>query len=341
MKSFLKFIAFVILLAAFAVGYFSYSLLQLAGTNQEKFVMLRPGSSARRIAADLEQAGVIRSQTAFLLLHQWERQPLKAGEYLFDHPANALEIYDRLTRGDVYVHTVIIPEGYNIWDVANAIEAAGLGTRQQFLDVALNDTGLIADLDPQARSLEGYLFPDTYGITRTQSMRDVAAAMVRRFRQEATALGLRADTHRVVTMAAIVEKETAAPEERALVASVYYNRLARGMAFDADPTVIYAALLRGRYRGTIYHSDLHYDSPYNSYKYAGLPPGPIANPGRAALAAAMQPAQSDYLYFVSDHEGHHRFARTAQEHARNVAAYRKAVNHAHWSKTAAARNPGY
>jgi len=151
--------------------------------------------------------------------------------------------------------------------------------------------------------------------------------MVRRFRQEAQKIGLlgNRDMHGIVTMASIVEKETAAPEERPLVAGVYYNRLARNMLLGADPSVIYAALLTGRYRGTIYQSDLEFDSPYNTYRYPGLPPGPIANPGVASLEAAMHPAHSDFLYFVSDNNGHHRFARTSEEHARNVTSYRKAV----------------
>ena len=131
--------------------------------------------------------------------------------------------------------------------------------------------------------------------------------------------------HRVVTMASIVEKETGDPNERPLVASVYYNRLSRNMALGADPSVIYAALLSGRYRGTIYESDLQYDSPYNTYKFTGLPPGPIANPGLASLQAALHPAHTDYLYFVSDNNGHHRFARDLQEHAKNVAQYRRSV----------------
>ena len=151
--------------------------------------------------------------------------------------------------------------------------------------------------------------------------------MVHRFRQTAQKIGLlgRPDIHRIVTMASIVEKETAVPDERPLVASVYYNRLDRNMLLGADPTVIYAALLAGRYRGTIYQSDLQFDSPYNTYKYPGLPPGPIANPGAGSLEAAMHPAASEFLYFVSDNNGHHRFSRTAAEHDRNVAAYRKAV----------------
>lgn len=319
----------IVLLAAIlgAAAWLAYGLLLPIGPRgQEKFVLLRPGSSARHIARELKNAGVIRSERAFLLWHYWRGLPaLKAGEYKFDHPASAREVYGRIVAGDIYVHTVVIPEGYNIFDIANALQAAGLGSREDFLAVAHSDVTLISDLDPQEPSLEGYLFPDTYEFTRTQSLHDIAAAMVRRFRQESHQLGLATDFHRVVTMASIVERETAVPAERPLVASVFYNRLRRNIVLATDPSVIYAALLAGRYNGVIHQSDLQFDSSYNTYKHAGLPPGPICNPGRDALQAAIQPARSDFLYFVSDNNGHHRFARSIQEHSRNVAAYRRAV----------------
>jgi UPF0755 protein len=319
-----KLLAFLFLIALVCAGYVAYGLLRPIGGQPQKSVLLKPGSSARHIAQQLKAEGVIPSWPAFLALYYWKAKPMKAGEYLFDRPANALEVYDRLARGDISAHAVVIPEGDNMFEIAAALEAAGLCSQQDFLNVA-RDPALIADLDPQAHSLEGYLFPDTYEFTRTQNAHDMAAAMVHRFRQEARKIGLTADVHRVVTMASIVEKETAAAEERPLVASVYYNRLARNMALDADPTVIYAALLDGRYRGAIYESDLANRSPYNTYKVPGLPPGPIANPGEASLAAAIHPAQSDYLYFVSDNNGHHRFAATMAEHERNVIAYRRAA----------------
>lgn len=290
-----------------------------------KFVLLRPGWTSRHIAQELQAAGVIHSARAFLLMHYALGHTLKAGEYKFDAPDTARHIHDRLVRGDIYVHYVVIPEGYNLYDIAAAIEQAGLGSRQDFVQAATGDLFLVRDFDPAAKSLEGYLFPDTYAFTRTQSMHDMVAAMVRRFRQEARQLGIDSDYHRLVTMASIVEKETAAPEERPKVASVYYNRLRRGIALGADPSVIYAALLAGRYQGVIHQSDLDFDSPYNTYKYPGLPPGPIGNPGRDSLQAALHPAETDYLYFVSDGNGHHRFARTLEEHSRNVAAYRRAV----------------
>jgi len=290
------------------------------------YVQLRPGWSTRHIANRLQSAGVIRSARAFLLYHYiGHPRTLKAGEYKFDDSESTIQVHNRLVAGDIFLHTVVIPEGYNMFDVASAVEAAGLGSRDDFLKAAEQQVALVHDLDPDAKTLEGYLFPDTYGFTRTQTMTDIVAEMVHRFREQARAIGLRTDVHRTVTLASIVEKETAVPEERPLVASVYVNRLEHGIALDADPSVIYASLLNGKYDGKIYQSELQADSPYNTYKHPGLPPGPIANPGRASLVAAMQPAKTDYYYFVSDNNGHHRFARTLQEHSQNVIAYRRAV----------------
>jgi UPF0755 protein len=322
-----RFLVKVLLIGAVvAAGLAAYAWFVPAGPSQAMLVQLKPGSPARRIAGDLEKAGIVRNRYAFLAWRSLHGgKPLKAGEYLFDHPATVAEVYNRIARGDVSTHIVVVPEGANIFDIAAAIEEAGLSKRDEFLAVARKDTALIRDLDPQAPSLEGYLFPDTYHFTRTQSAHDIAAAMVHRFRQAAREAGLTQDFHNVVTMASIVEKETGAPEERARVASVFYNRLEKNMVLATDPSVIYAALLNSRYRGTIYQSDLHFDSPYNTYRYPGLPPGPISNPGKASLQAALHPESTDYLYFVSDNQGHHKFSRTEAEHARNVTAYRRAT----------------
>lgn len=314
-------------------------------------VLLRPGYSTHRIAAELEHARVIRSAHAFVLWHYLDhRRSLKAGEYLFEKPASIIDIQRRLRRGDVYFHTVVVPEGYTMFDIARAIEAAGLGPAQEFVKAAQSNTPLISDISPGARSLEGYLFPDTYEFTRMMTMDEMAAAMVRQFRLVAGQIGLiqgpaliaahdaqaiapgagnSADSpnelERIVIMASIVEKETAVPEERPLVASVYYNRLEKHIALDADPSIIYAELLAGTYQGALHHADMRFNSPYNTYRNVGLPPGPIGNPGRSSLEAAMHPAQTDYYYFVADAQGHHRFARTLEEHDKNVAAYRKAM----------------
>jgi UPF0755 protein len=316
--------------------------------------MLHPGYSTRRIASELKAAGVIRSEEAFILWHYLHRhRSLKAGEYLFEKPASTKDVHRRLAHGDVYFHTVVVPEGFTMFDVAHAVEAAGLGPAADFLKVAQSDTALIADLAPGAHSLEGYLFPDTYEFSRMQSMEDMAGAMVKQFRQVAHQIGLipigsapataeseqpsatapadspsqvaPGDIQRTVILASIIEKETSVPEERPLVASVYSNRLAKRIALDADPSIIYAELLAGTYQGALHHADMQFKSPYNTYRNAGLPPGPIGNPGRTSLEAAMHPAQSDYYYFVADAAGHHRFAHTIEEHNRNVAAYRRAM----------------
>ena len=315
----------ILLLAVLAVGgWLAWALMLPVTPSGQQFVLLHPGYSTRRIATELQSAGVIRNADAFILWHYLHRRrSLKAGEYLFEKTATAVDIHSRLVRGDIYVHTVVIPEGFNIFDIADAIQNAGLGSKEDFLKVATANTALIADLAPEATSLEGYLFPSTYEFTRTQTMDEMAAAMVRQFRQVAHEIGLTADFQKTVTMASIVEKETGTPEERAEVASVYYNRLNTRVPLQADPSVIYAELLQGAYTGALHHNDMQFNSAYNTYTHAGLPPGPIANAGKSALEAAMHPASTDYLYFVADGNGHHRFARTLEEHNRNVAAYRK------------------
>ena len=362
-NSIVRKIVWLVLIAALAsAGWFAWALLMPAEPSGQTFVMLRPGSSTRRIAAELKANGIIHSEDAFILWHYLHhRRSLKAGEYLFDKPRNIIDVHNRLARGEVYFHTVIVPEGFTMFDIARAIEAAGLGSGEDFLKVAQSDTPLIADLAPAAHSLDGYLFPDTYQFSRMMTMEDIAAAMVKQFRQVARQIGLLeapasdtpaggppglanspqiavessrlipppnespVDLEHTVIMASIIEKETAVADERPLVASVYYNRLKKKIALDADPSIIYAELLAGSYTGALHHDDMQFNSRYNTYKFAGLPPGPIANPGKSALEAAMHPAQSDYYYFVADAQGHHRFARTIEEHNKNVAAYRRAV----------------
>jgi UPF0755 protein len=360
-----KIIWLIVIAVVAGAGWFAWAVMTPVEPSGQTFVLLRPGYSTRRIAAELKGAGIIRSEKAFVLWHYLDhRRSLKAGEYLFNRPASIIDIQKRLRRGDVYYRTVVIPEGYTMFDIARVIEAAGLGPAEDFVKVAENDTALISDIAPGARSLEGYLFPDTYEFSRLMTMQDMAAAMVCQFHVVAQQVGLLADAQpegvsagrtksghicmivtaqqrdpnddsssgsdptpieRAVIMASIIEKETAVPEERPLVASVYYNRLNKKIALDADPSIIYAELLAGTYTGALHHADMRFPSPYNTYRNAGLPPGPIGNPGRSSLEAAMHPAQSDYYYFVADAQGHHRFARTLADHNKNVAAYRKAM----------------
>lgn len=321
-----KLITLVLFAALAAGGWVAWLVYAPVTPPANASLLLRPGYSTRKIAAELKRAGVIRNERVFWLWHALHPKPtLKAGEYLFERKATLPQVYERIARGDIYFHVVTIPEGYTMFDIAKAIEDAKLGSAADFLRVAETQTQLISDMAPDAKSLEGYLFPNTYEFTRTQSLKEMAAAMVHQFRLVAQQIGLNADIPRVVTMASIVEKETADPEERPRVASVYYNRLAKNVALDADPSVIYAEQLEGTYQGSLHHADLAVNSPYNTYRSAGLPPGPIANPGKGALEAAMHPDSTRFLYFVADGNGHHRFARSLEEHNRNVASYRHAL----------------
>jgi UPF0755 protein len=234
-------------------------------------------------------------------------------------------VYDKLRRGDVYTVTVVIPEGFDIFDIASAVAAAKLDSREDFLKAEEKNTELIAEWVPKggARSLEGYLFPDTYKFSRHATPLLMLTTMVREFGQETKRLGIpMGEVARTVTMASLVEKEVHLDAERPEVASVFENRLAAGMPLQTDPAVVYASLLRGTWTGVIHESELKSDSAYNTYTHAGLPPGPICNPGVAAMQAALHPAKTDYLYFVADPTGATKFAATLAEHNTNVAAYR-------------------
>jgi UPF0755 protein len=332
---FLKLVLVVAILVAAAVGFYGFLPY---GPSAETFVDIAPGTGTAGIAEALQKAGVVRSAFAFETLREYRQGTLKAGEYRFDHPATLAEVYDRIRRGDVYTITLVVPEGFDIFDIAKAVEAAHLGSAVDFLAAEKAHTELIQQWTPQASSLEGYLFPDTYKFGRHATPLQMLSVMVRRMAQEAKMLGVSSSspTHddktvmngppmdfaRVVTMASLVEREVRVDAERPLVASVFENRLAAGMPLQTDPAVQYASMLRGTWTGVIHQSELHSDSPYNTYTHTGLPPGPICNPGLAALRAARAPAHTDYLYFVADARGATRFSATLAEHGAQVAAYR-------------------
>ena len=317
----------LLLVAGLGAGAAAWLVMTPFGPETEMFVNISPGSSAIRIGRQLESAGVVRSRYAFDLVRWCGHGTLHSGTYRFDHPAPETEVYARIARGDVYTKALTIPEGANIFDIADRVELAGLGTREQFLQAARSQTDLVADLDPGAKSLEGYLFPDTYRFSPTITADQMVAAMVKRFRSVAAQLGLGGNVHQVVTIASLVERETAVAAERPLVASVFENRLAKDMPLNTDPAVIYGLELAARWRGTIYESDLTRNTPYNTYLHAGLPPGPICNPGIPSLRAALNPPKTNYFYFVAagtNAQGHSLFAETLDEHNRDVANYRKA-----------------
>jgi UPF0755 protein len=327
-KRFLR-VLFVLAVAAGAAGaWWVYAIVHApykGFTAAEQFVEIAPGSSNRTIASRLVDAGVVRDRVAFRAAIELsgESRRLKAGEYRFDRAMTPLEVVDKLARGDVYVITLTFPEGLNILEMSKIFESHRLGPAAAFVEAA-RDTTPIHDLDPAATDLEGYLFPETYAVPRKTDAPKLVRQMVAQFLKAFTpemraAIAARHEMPRtVVTLASIVEKETAKPEERPLVAAVYENRLRLGMLLQCDPTVIYALERAGQYRGNIHKEDLQIDSPYNTYRFPGLPPGPIASPGRASLNAAVNPADADFLYFVSRNDGSHEFAKTLAEHNRNV-----------------------
>ena len=318
----------VIGLAAGVAAYFGAGRLYepyRGYAESETFVEIPQGAGPASIGQRLVDAGVVRDVVTFraAVWMSGRARELKAGEYRFDRPMTPLDVVGLIARGEVYRRLVTFREGLTIPEMAAVYASAGLGAAAEF-EAAARDTGAIAALDPAARDLEGYLFPETYSLRRETPASALVAQMTALFlktftpemREAAAARGL--TVREAVTLASLVEKETAVPEERPIVAAVYLNRKRIGMAMQADPTVIFALQRANRYTGNLRRDDLQFDSPYNTYRYPGLPPGPIAAPGRAALAAAVNPAEVDYLYFVSRNDGSHVFARTLAEHNRNV-----------------------
>ena len=328
MKRFALLVVTVVVLAAAGGGFWLYRGIQTpfkGYTDAETFVEIAPGSSTPAMARLLADGGVVQHPQLFRIA-VWMRgagRRLQAGEYRFDRPMTPAEVVDRIARGDVFLRPVTFREGLTIRQMATLFEEQGLGTKEAFIAAAAK-AAAINDVDPDARDLEGYLFPDTYALPRRATAEQLVARMVARFekaltpelRQRAAARGL--TVRQLVTLASLVEKETAKPAERPLVAAVYANRVKIGMGLQCDPTVIYALERAGRYTGNLTRTDLQFDSPYNTYRYAGLPPGPIAAPGQASLEAAAQPADVAYLYFVSRNDGSHEFAETLDDHNRNV-----------------------
>ena len=320
----------LLIVLVLAAGVFAYWAVALPhpGKAEPVFVVIEPGTPTTAMARTLASAGVIPNEWSFLVARALRpRATLQAGEYRFHGAASTWSVYDRIARGDIFYYELRVPEGANMFDIAAQLEQMGLMKRDAFLNAARN-TDLIRDIAPAAPSLEGYLFPSTYRVARHTTATQITREMTAQFRKAWDEVGGGGvDVNRTVTLASLVEKETAVPSERAAVASVYHNRLRIGMKLDCDPTTIYAAMLEGRFRGTIYRSDLESDHPYNTYRRPGLPPGPIANPGRDSLKAALTPADTNFLYFVAkgDGSGAHIFTDNLSDHNAAVQQYRNAT----------------
>lgn len=324
-------ITILVLAAAAAAGWMaaSLSIPYQEFPSGGVFVDVPHGASRRSVARLLANYGVIRSRWAFEVLSRWRsRNTLQAGEYFFDHPVNSFQVFDSIANGRVYVRELVVPEGLSMFDIADLVEREGFTTREDFLAAARNPAP-IQDLVSAAPSLEGFLFPATYEFPRHPTGEQMVSAMVAHFRQEWLAITAQQPNlsglppEKLVTLASLVERETPRPEERPVVAGVFMNRLHHRVPLQCDPTVVYALELAGNYNGSLSAANLPFDSPYNTYRHIGLPPGPIANPGSASLRAALNPSETDYLYFVANTEGGHFFGKTLAEHNHNVALYRQ------------------
>ena len=325
---FLRAVGVVVLLAIVIGGLAFYRVQRpYQGFTGTIYVELPRGTSTNGIAVELAKAGAIGSRWDFWLARLANRgHALQAGEYAFDHPASPMEVVSRIARGDIFYLELLVPEGRNMFDIGAAAEQLGVFKADDFVKAA-QDPALIRDLDPKAPTLEGYLFPSTYRLGHRTTPAHLCGLMTDRFRAAWKSLNTDADVHDTVTLASLVEKEGKLEEERPLIAAVFANRQRLGMKLECDPTTIYAALLLGVYRGTIYRSDLDRDHPYNTYSHVGLPPGPIANPGIPSLTAALHPADSDALYFVRrpDDSGGHQFSGSLAAHTNAVEKYRRGL----------------
>jgi UPF0755 protein len=322
---------FLLLLAvpAAMAGFWLWKLQQpyQGYAGKERIVSVEPGMKAAQILERLEAQGVLANAglARVYLIYVLHNPPVQAGDYLFHGPVTTAQVLRKLIRGDVVSHRVTLVEGLTLEETADALAHAGFGKRETFLDL-LRSPELIADLDPSASDLEGYLYPETYTFTLRTPEREVVKTLVKAFRGRfdrevrpiLAAHPKPRSVREVVTLASIVEKEAKLDAERPLIAAVYQNRLDRKIGLAADPTVIFAMKKAGTWNGNIRKDDLRMDSPYNTYRYAGLPPGPICSPGLGSLKAAANPAAVPYLYFVSRNDGTHVFAQTLAEHSRNV-----------------------
>lgn len=329
MKKALLLLLLVIVVAAAATFYIWRGVaLPYQGFQGEQFVVIETGSSVAAIGRALAEAGVVRDARSFQIAARikGDATRMQAGEYRFAEPATAFAVVDRIARGDVYARPITFPEGRTAAEMAGIFEARGFGSRADFT-AAAGDASRVGAFDSEARDLEGYLFPSTYLLPRSATAEILVGQMVQSFerafdadlRAAASALGF--SVRDAVTMASLVEEEAQIPDERPIISAVYHNRLKIGMGLQCDATVIYAMQRAGTWNGNITRADLAMDSPYNTYRYRGLPPGPIANPGRASLEAAVKPADVPYLYYVSRNDGSHAFATTLDEHNRNVQQY--------------------
>lgn len=320
-------LVFLAVLACAAAGW--WALRPAAGLREgPRIVLVPPNLGVREVAQLLADDELIRSPTAFLALAaaRGTARQLKAGEYSIPKDASSLEVLSLLESGRVIQHPVLLPEGGTVAELARALDAANLAPAADVLRLS-RDSAFLARVGVEGPTLEGYVFPDTYHFVRGMAVEDILSRMVQRTRTKITpellarAKARRFGLHQLLTLASIVEREAVVRDERRVIAAVFWNRLERDMPLQADPTVQYAVR---KERQALTRADLQVDDPYNTYRHVGLPPGPIASPGLAAIEATLDPAPVDYLYFVSMDDRRHFFSSTIEEHNAAVARYRLA-----------------
>lgn len=329
---------YITLLALILIGLITrYSLTILdpadpPGEASDILFQIAPNSSTKQIARQLEEQGLIRNAQAFRLYSQYHEldAKIKAGYYLLNSSMSSQEILGILVRGKTASKSFTIPEGYNLAKIIDSLANKGLIREQLFKDLLVKGDfpyPFLQGLPSGQKRLEGYLFPETYNVSLDSTEKDIINVMlagmdrqIKTLKLEEKAKAHNLTLHQVVTIASMIEREAKVSKDRALISSVIYNRLKIGMRLQIDATVEYAL---GGHREKIYYKDLEVNSPYNTYKYAGLPPGPIASPGRESLLAAVNPAKTDYLYYVAKPDGSHAFAKTLEEHEKNKQRYLK------------------
>ncbi len=331
LKMIKRFLLLAAILILFLGSWFAFEFLSTPKSPTEKILYeIERGEGAKSLAEHLKEAGIIQKKTVFLYGHFffYSKKTIKAGEYVFDLPLSIQKILHIITDGKILLHAATIPEGLTRMEIADHLESLGFSERQAFMK-ASEDTSAISAMDPDASDLEGYLFPETYffpkGVTTEKIVSSMTAQFKDTFSEEWTRRTDEIDLtiREIIILASLIEKETSLPDERPLVSAVFHNRLKKRMKLDCDPTIIYALKQDGQFKDRLRTKDLQLDSPYNTYLYGGLPPGPIANPGKDSIAAALYPADKDFLFFVSKNDGSHHFSRSFREHQNAVNTFQR------------------
>jgi UPF0755 protein len=338
MKKFSVLLFTILLLFRLAASFSNVILTSpYSGFSEEgKYVYIEPGKNLTQISRQLYDERVVPNRWFFktMVRLSGKADNIMAGEYYFQQGSSLLQIYNKLIKGEVYLHKLFIPEGADLMDIAEIFQENGICSRDEFFALTSN-TDHMNDILPGAKNLEGFLFPDTYYYAKGTKPLELLKMMKQKFYDVFNPLIKNSNSEPkldVIILASLIEKETSIAEEKPLIASVFYNRLKKNIPLQCDPTIIYTLKKENRYDGNLKRIHLKLNSPYNTYINPGLPPGPICNPGVQSLKAALNPLKTDYLYFVSKNDGTHYFSRSLREHNQAVSKYQKLYWRRKWQK---------